>query len=421
VRAPLVVCVHALTLAACAAPSPAPRRRASADLGAPGRIAPPPAPPPCAGLPSGTEPFLRLLDSRAPTVAGAGLGLPASGSNATQAFFVAFKKSVSAHWRPMSPDRFIAAYGYGDRYTEVCVRVDAVGRLTHADLRTSSGIERLDREGLEALSAAQPFLPPPAPLAAPDGSLSFSFSFLYDVDPPAPACDAPQAPPVLTFGGTALVPVCASAYVDPAALPDRIAALRQAYAKAARRLAGVFGPLRARPPLTIYCESDPCRVYFSGPSRRSCIIKPGEMAPGGRFASAGEPTIVVDRTDDRAVNELAHDLAHVELRARVGEVFVPQWFNDGLATLVADEPSCSGVAEEGGVEDLRSLDDRDTWQAMQDHVSLGTRAAVYCEARRVVEGWMGVHGKPALHGLFEDVASRVPFYDAYERPRAARD
>jgi hypothetical protein len=214
--------------------------------------------------------------------------------------------------------------------------------------------------------------------------------------------------------------VCAGAYVDPAAPPERVAALRQAYAKATRRLAGLFGPLRARPPLTIYCESDPCRVYFSGPARRSCIIKPGETAPGGRFASAGEPTLVVDRTDDRAVNELAHDLAHVELRARVGEVFIPQWFNDGLATLVADEPGCAGV-EELAVEDLRSLDGRDTWQGMQEHVSMGTRAAVYCEARRVVEGWLAAHGKAALRGLIEDVASGVPFYDAYERPRAARD
>jgi hypothetical protein len=338
-------------------------------------------------------------------------------------FLARFKESVSAHWHPgvvMAPDRLGAAYGYGDRYTQVCVRVDAAGRLTRADLRTSSGIEWLDREGLHALGAAQPFLPPPAPLAAPDGSLSFSFAFVYDVDPPAPACVVPEAPAVLAFGGTTLVPVCEGAYVDPAAPADRIAALRQAYAKAARRLAGVFGPLRAPPPLTIYCESDQCRVYFSGPSRRSCIIKPGEMAPGGRFASAGEPTIIVDRTDDRAVNELAHDLAHIELRARVGWVFVPQWFNDGLATLVADEPSCSGV-EDRPVEDLRRLDDRDTWQAMQDHVSLGTRAVVYCEARRMVEGWIAAHGKLALHGLFEDVASRVPFYDAFEHPRAARD
>src|SRR5262249_52989267 len=136
--------------------------------------------------------------------------------------------------------------------------------------------------------------------------------------------------------------------------------------------------------------------------------------------SAGEPTLVIDRTDDRAVNELAHDLAHVELRARVGEVFIPQWFNDGLATLVSDEPMCLGN-EDLVVEDLRSLDGRDTWQKMQDNVSWGMRAAVYCEARRVVERWIAAHGKLALRGLFEDVASGVPFYDAYDRPRAARD
>jgi hypothetical protein len=69
---------------------------------------------------------------------------------------------------------------------------------------------------------------------------------------------------------------------------------------------------------------------------------------------------------------------------------------------------------------LRRLDDRDTWQAMQDHVSLGTRAVVYCEARRAVEDWSSAHGKPALRGLLEDLASGVPFYDAYAHPRAAR-
>ena len=396
-RAGVALFVATLALAACAARTPS-STRDPASLGTAGPIAPPPAPPPCAGLPW------------------------ASVRASTQEFFAAFRKRVGPHWHPeavMSPDRFGVAYGYGGRFTEVCVRVDAGGRLADATVRIGSGIEGLDREGLQALRTAQPFPPPPAALAASDGSLSFSFGFAYDVDPPAAACEVAQGASALAFGGTVLTPVCARAYVDPAATPECIAALRSADAKATRRLADLFGPLRVRPPLTIYCGSDPCRVYFSGPARRSCIIKPGETAPGGRFASAGEPTIVVDRTDARAVNELAHDLAHVELRARVGEVFIPQWFNDGLATLVADEPTCWGN-EERAVEDLRSLDGRDTWQEMQEHVSPGTRAAVYCEARRVVEGWIAAHGKAALRGLLEDVASGVPFYDAYERPRAAR-
>jgi hypothetical protein len=425
VRAPpLLVFVPVLALAACAARSTAPPSRAAAGVVAAGPIAPAAAPPPCAGPASGAGPFTTFLDRRSSTAAETGLpdsalALPA----AAQAFFAAFKSSVAPRWHPeavMLSEGLGAPYGYRDRHTEICVRVDAAGHLAHAAVRVGSGIDRFDHEALGAVRGAQPFLPPPASLAAPDGSLSFGFGFLYAVDPAVTACEVPQAQPPLSFGATALVPVCARAYVDPAAPAERIAALRQAHAKAARRLADLFGPLRSRAPLTIYCASDPCRVYFSGPARRSCIIKPGEMAPGGRFASAGEPTIVIDRVDERAVNELAHDLAHVELRARVGEVFIPQWFNDGLATLVSDEPWCSGN-EEVAVEDLRSLDGRDTWQAMQDHVSLGTRAAVYCEARRVVEGWIAAHGLPALRGLFEDVASGVPFYDVYEHPRPARD
>src|SRR6516165_8031844 len=76
VRAPLVVCVQALALAACAARSPAPPSRASTGLGEAGRIAPPPAPPPCAGLHPGAAQFLTFLDGRAPTDGGADLGRP---------------------------------------------------------------------------------------------------------------------------------------------------------------------------------------------------------------------------------------------------------------------------------------------------------------------------------------------------------
>jgi TonB family protein len=391
-----------VALAACAGQRSAPPR---AGVVATGPITPPALPPPCAGPSVGPE-----------GEAGETALEPA------RAFLRTFGSSVGARWlgdAAMSSERLGAAYGYRDRDVEVCVRVDAAGRLTRAEVRTSSGLPFLDDEALRALRRAQPFPPPPAGLAA-EGGLSFGYRFRTEVDPPAAACAPPGAAPARAFGGTALVALCDRVYVDPAAPPERVAGLREAEARAARRVADLLGPLRVHPPLTIYCDSDPCRVYFSGPARRSCIIKPGETAPSGRFASAGEPTVVIARTDARAVNDLAHDLAHLELRARVGDAFIPQWFNDGLATLAADEPACVGV-EGLVVEDLRGLDGRDTWGEMQDHVSPGTRAAVYCEARRAVVAWLDAHGgATALRALVEDVAAGRPFYDAYEHPGGGR-
>jgi TonB family protein len=413
--------VLGLALAACAPRPSAPPRAAGSVVAGP--IAPPAPPAPCAGhVPA--APLFVALERRAPAAPESvvGAGPVDAAPPAAQPFFTAFKKSVGSRWRPealMPAERLGAAHGYGDRYTETCLRVDGGGRLADATVRQSSGLGVLDDAVLEALRTAAPFERPPAGLAAPDGSLSFGAGFLYEIDPEAPTCAAPRAAPALSFGATPLVPLCERAYVDPAARPERVAALREARAKAERRLADLLGPLRAAAPLTIFCESDPCRVYFTGPTRRSCIIKPGETAPGGRFASGSQPTVVIDRTDERAVNELAHDLAHIELRARVGEVFIPQWFNDGVATLAADEPWCAGT-EEPVLEDLRSLDDRDAWHEMQEHVSLRTRAAVYCDARRAVVAWMDAHGgQAALVGLLEAVAGGQAFYAAYEHPRPA--
>jgi TonB family protein len=413
----------ALALAACTSPRPAPAPRTAGGV-AEGAIAPPASPPPCAALASGVAPLFVSLERRSPAATETVAARPGDDAPpAAQPLLAAFKKSVGARWRPearLSAERLGVDHGYGDRYTELCLYIDAAGRLAHATVRRSSGLELLDLEALEAVRGAEPLPPPPAALAASDGSLAFGAGFLYEIDPKAEACAPPRAARALAFGATPLMPLCEQVFVDPAARPERAAALREAQAKAARRVADLFGPLRARPPLTIFCESDACRVYFSGPARRSCIIKPGETAPGGRFASGGEPTIVVDRTDERGVNELAHDLAHVELRARVGEVFIPQWFNDGLATLASDEPGCSGN-EELVVADLRSLDDRDAWAEMQAHVSLGTRGAVYCEARRAVTAWLDAHGgNAALAALLQDLAAGQPFYAAYEHPRFPR-
>jgi TonB family protein len=405
-----------LGFGACAV-TPPPRRAPEVVTSRP--LAPDPPRETCAGDGSGARPFLELLTH------GAGVAAEVAVEDeppaAARPFLDALGRSVNLRWNPgrtLARGEVPAADGYGDRYTEACVRVDAGGRLVHASVRESSGLGFLDDEAMQALSLARPFPPPPAALAGPDGGLSFRLGFLFAVDPKAEPCAPPTDAPPLVFAGTALAPVCDRVYVDPATGAERRPALRELEAKSGRRVADVFGALTSRAPLTVVCESDACRVYFSGPTRRSCIIKPGETASGGSYASAGEPTIVIDRTDARAVNELAHDRAHLELRARVGDAFVPQWFNDGLATLVADEPACAG-RDAIVVDDLRHLDSREAWHELADHVSPAARAAVYCEARRVVERWIAAHGKAGLRALLADLAAGRDFYAAYERPGGA--
>ena len=105
----------------------------------------------------------------------------------------------------------------------------------------------------------------------------------------------------------------------PAADRDRMTAV---LAEADRRVTVFYGG-RASHPRVLACFTAACYDRIGGGGERG-------MAVGNRAVMLSprglDPVIV------------AHELSHVELHRRLGGRAVPQWFDEGLAVVVADDP-----------------------------------------------------------------------------------
>jgi hypothetical protein len=89
-----------------------------------------------------------------------------------------------------------------------------------------------------------------------------------------------------------------------------------------RRVAEFFGDLRSDPDF-LACLTEECYAWIGGGGERGIAVlnRAVMLSPRGI-----DPVIA------------AHELTHVELHARLGRASVPQWFDEGLAVLVADDP-----------------------------------------------------------------------------------
>ncbi len=225
--------------------------------------------------------------------------------------------------------------------------------------------------------------------------------------------------PLLLLAGCASYPMVQlgpDALVDPATTPGERAALARALADAPRLLDEKLGPLDADPPLAVFCKDDACALHFAGPPRRSWTLGPYDHIPGSSYWSGRRPTIIIVRSDEGARGHLVHERVHVALgfgrRALDGRPFgwLPLWFHEGLATLIADEPSCAQPTPKG-IDDLRRLDRNADWAAYT--MSRERRRPTYCQARAEVAAWMERHGIDGLHRLLDAVRRATPFYDVY--------
>jgi hypothetical protein len=215
----------------------------------------------------------------------------------------------------------------------------------------------------------------------------------------------------VTFHGAAMVPVSEGTYVDPSASDEARAGLRDTYTRAERRNADFYGTLRSERPLTVFCATDECRVYFTGPARRSWNLSPGHSAPGATFTAVERQTIVIDYLDARTENTLTHELSHVELQFRIRRGRVPEWFNEGIATFVGQEPDCSRPMP-NAVGDLRTVASHEAW-LLETSLPKPMLARTYCQAYREVAAWIAKNGKAKLLGLLEEVHGGTSFDDAY--------
>lgn len=101
-------------------------------------------------------------------------------------FFNRVKRQVRDHWRPAEEyrkrDPTFRIFGTRDRFTLLRVELKPDGSLASVDLETTSGIDFLDDEAVEAFKLAQPFPNPPRQLVEePSGLISFRFGFYFEI------------------------------------------------------------------------------------------------------------------------------------------------------------------------------------------------------------------------------------------------
>jgi hypothetical protein len=215
----------------------------------------------------------------------------------------------------------------------------------------------------------------------------------------------------VSFHGAKLARVHEGIYIDPAAPLEARATLVGTYAHAEARTAAFYGELRSERPLTVFCATDECRFYFTGPARRSWTLGPGHTAPGAPFTAVEQQTVIVDYLDDRTMGTLAHELSHVEMGFRIRRGRVPAWFNEGVAVFVGSEPNCSRPLP-NAVDDLRTLESREAWLTQTSRPKPAL-VRTYCQAEREVAAWIGKNGRARLLDLLDDVHRGASFDDEY--------
>jgi hypothetical protein len=214
---------------------------------------------------------------------------------------------------------------------------------------------------------------------------------------------------VLSYDGQTLVPVCEDLLVDPTTTDAERAHVVRNYVAAVRRNQRFYGRLLALRPLTVLCKTEACRHYFVGDMEASITLLENSRAEGAGYTGDERRTIVLTHRGYWG-HVLAHELSHAELAYRVGDSHVPAWFNEGLATIVGDDPSCEFSVLRDSVH-LDDVEHQDQWNAYtQQH---GHGDTTYCKARDEVLAWFTRHAQTGLVDLLHRVRGGEGFTQVY--------
>lgn len=189
-----------------------------------------------------------------------------------------------------------------------------------------------------------------------------------------------RAPAVLAWICPAcygLETVAPGLHVDPAMTLRERAALQSALVEARRRVAAFYGSLERAPTLLV-CTTEACDAKLGG---------------GAAAARAFADFFIHLSARGTDATTIAHELAHIELHARVG-LFrtltgrIPLWFDEGLAEVVAANPATlpGGNCRVAPGADLPS-----------SHADWAARAflpgsTLYAEAACAVARWLNTRG-----------------------------
>ncbi|GAA4567008.1 DUF4179 domain-containing protein [Planotetraspora kaengkrachanensis] len=189
-------------------------------------------------------------------------------------------------------------------------------------------------------------------------------------------------------------------YAEPGLSPARRRHVIATVAQADQRIRTFFGGRESSPDILV-CLSENCYRRIGGGHERGVAVLDRAVMLSPRGA---DPVIA------------AHELTHVELHARLDGADVPQWFDEGLAVLVSEDPRY-----------LAPTGDRclaDSHRPLPATIEDWLRAAsgdprLYAEAACQVSRWASTNGgNAAVRTLIERLSTGQAFpHIPYQPPR----
>lgn len=188
-------------------------------------------------------------------------------------------------------------------------------------------------------------------------------------------------------------------YIDRRATDTQRESARTIAATATRRIRAFYGRQESDPRLFL-CTTHECYDGFGGGSRGMAVLDVALV-----LAPLGFNAVIA-----------THELSHVELHRRLGRLdtmrrAIPQWFDEGVAAMVSQDPRYPPAAN-----------DAECAEAMQGALPAaraawihgGNHDALYAKAAQRVGCWMANRGGPkAVTNLIEQVAAGARFEDAW--------
>ncbi|WP_188196186.1 hypothetical protein [Nonomuraea sp. SYSU D8015] len=182
-------------------------------------------------------------------------------------------------------------------------------------------------------------------------------------------------------------------YAEPGLPPAARRHVTEVVEQAGKRVSDFFGGRKSSPDVLV-CLSEDCYRRIGGGRERGIAVLNRSVMLSPRGV---DPVIA------------SHELTHVELHARLGGADVPQWFDEGLAVLVSDDPRY--LAPTGD----RCL--RDSRRPLPATLEEWLRAAsadplLYADAACRVSRQAGTNGgEQAVRTLVERLSAGQPFPD----------
>lgn len=182
-------------------------------------------------------------------------------------------------------------------------------------------------------------------------------------------------------------------YAEPGLSPERRRRVIEVVARAERRVSDFYGGRKSSPDVLV-CLTDGCYRRIGGGGERGVAVLNRAVMLSPRGA---DPVIA------------SHELSHVELHARLGGGEVPQWFDEGLAVLVSDDPRYLTASGDRCLAEPRP--------ALPATLEDWLRAAsadqrTYAEAACRVSRWAGAGGGPAA---VRNLVERLSAGESFER------